>query len=233
MPELSPAEWTAVELSLRIALVATAWALPFGIAIGWLLARGKFWGKTVLDGLVHLPLVLPPVVTGYLLLMWFGRKGPVGAFLYDHFGVVFAFRWTGAALASAVMGFPLLVRPIRLTLEAIDRRLENAAATLGANPALVFFTVTLPLALPGIIAGVLLCFARALGEFGATLLLAGNIPGKTETIPIAIYFAVEANDLQRAAIWCAVDIGLSLALLAGLYHWTHAQGPGRIRLSRR
>ena len=134
MFDLSSAEWTAIGLSLRIAVVATACALPFGIAIGWLLARGTFWGKTVLDGLVHLPLVLPPVVTGYLLLIWFGRKGPLGAFLYDYFGILFAFRWTGAALASAIMGFPLLVRPIRLALESIDRRLEDAAATLGANP---------------------------------------------------------------------------------------------------
>jgi molybdate transport system permease protein len=214
MFELAPAEWTAVELSLRIALVATAWALPFGIAIGWLLARGKFWGKTVLDGLVHLPLVLPPVVTGYLLLMWFGRKGPIGAFLYDHFGVVFAFRWTGAALASAVMGFPLLVRPIRLALEAIDRRLEDAAGTLGANPALVFFTVTLPLALPGIVAGLLLCFARALGEFGATITFVSNIPGETQTISAAIYTFLQIPDGDAAAgRLVVVAIVLSLAAL--------------------
>jgi molybdate transport system permease protein len=214
MFELSPAEWIAVELSLRIALVATAWALPFAIAVGWLLARGKFWGKTVLDGLVHLPLVLPPVVTGYLLLMWFGRKGPIGGFLYDHFGVVFAFRWTGAALASGVMGFPLLVRPIRLALEAIDRRLEDAAATLGANPALTFFTVTLPLALPGIVAGLLLCFARALGEFGATITFVSNIPGETQTISAAIYTFLQIPDGDAAAgRLVAVAIVLALAAL--------------------
>jgi molybdate transport system permease protein len=214
MLELSPAEWTAVALSLRIALVATAWALPFGIAIGWLLARGRFWGKTVLDGLVHLPLVLPPVVTGYLLLIWFGRKGAIGAFLYDHFGVVFAFRWTGAALASGVMGFPLLVRPIRLALEAIDRRLEDAAATLGANPALAFFTVTLPLALPGIVAGLLLCFARALGEFGATITFVSNIPGETQTISAAIYTFLQIPDGDAAAgRLVVVAIALSLAAL--------------------
>ena len=213
MFELDPAEWTAVELSLRIALVATAWALPFGIAIGWLLARGKFWGKTVLDGLVHLPLVLPPVVTGYLLLMWFGRKGPIGAFLYDHFGVVFAFRWTGAALASGVMGFPLLVRPIRLALEAVDRRLEDAAGTLGANPALVFFTVTLPLALPGIVAGLLLCFARALGEFGATITFVSNIPGQTQTISAAIYTFLQIPDGDAAAGRLVV-VAIVLSLVA-------------------
>src|SRR6202790_3606866 len=187
MLDLSPAEWTAVELSLRIAVVATACALPFGIAIGWLLARTKFWGKTVLDGLVFLPLVLPPVVTGYLLLISFGRRGPVGEFLYEYFGIVLSFRWTGAALSCGVMGFPLLVRPIRLAFEAVDRRLEDAAATLGANHLLVFLTVTLPLALPGVIAGVVLCFARALGEFGATITFVSNIPGETQTISAAIY----------------------------------------------
>ena len=213
MLELSPAEWTAVALSLRIALAATAWALPFGIAIGWLLARGKFWGKTVLDGLVHLPLVLPPVVTGYLLLIWFGRKGPIGGFLYDHFGVIFAFRWTGAALASGVMGFPLLVRPIRLALEAIDRRLEDAAATLGANPLLVFVTVTLPLALPGIVAGLLLCFARALGEFGATITFVSNIPGETQTISAAIYTFLQIPDGDAAAGRLVV-VAIVLSLVA-------------------
>jgi molybdate transport system permease protein len=197
--DLSPAELTAVELSLRIAIVATACALPFGIAIGWLLARKKFWGKTVLDGLVHLPLVLPPVVTGYLLLISFGRRGPIGAFLYDHFGIVFSFRWTGAALACGVMGFPLMIRPIRLALETIDRRLEDAAATLGANDLLVFFTVTLPLALPGVIAGVMLCFARALGEFGATITFVSNIPGETQTISAAIYTFTQVPGGDAAA----------------------------------
>ncbi len=196
---LSPAEWTAIELSLRIAIVATACALPFGIAIGWVLARKEFWGKTLLDGLVYLPLVLPPVVTGYLLLISFGRRGPIGAFLADYFGIVFSFRWTGAALSCGVMGFPLLVRPIRLALEAIDRRLEDAAATLGANRALVFFTVTLPLALPGVIAGVVLCFARALGEFGATITFVSNIPGETQTISAAIYTLLQIPDGDAAA----------------------------------
>jgi molybdate transport system permease protein len=211
---LSPDEWTAVELSLRIALVATACALPFGIAVGWLLARTNFWGKTVLDGLVHLPLVLPPVVTGYLLLISFGRRAPVGAFLYDHFGIVFSFRWTGAALSCGVMGFPLLIRPIRLALEAIDRRLEDAAVTLGANPALVFLTVTLPLALPGVIAGIMLCFARALGEFGATITFVSNIPGETQTISAAIYTLTQVPGGDAAAgRLVLVAIGLSLAAL--------------------
>ena len=213
MLNLSPAEWTAIELSLRIAIVATACALPFGIAVGWLLARKNFWGKTVLDGLVHLPLVLPPVVTGYLLLISFGRKGPIGALFDRYFGIVFSFRWTGAALACGVMGFPLLVRPIRLALEAIDRRLEDAAATLGANPPLVFLTITLPLALPGLIAGVVLCFARALGEFGATITFVSNIPGETQTISAAIYtfLQVPGGDAAAARL---VLIAIVLALAA-------------------
>jgi molybdate transport system permease protein len=196
---LTPEEWTAVALTLRIALIATACATPVGIAIGWVLARKNFWGKALLDGLVHLPLVLPPVVTGYLLLIWFGRKGPIGEFLADHFGIVFSFRWTGAALACGVMGFPLLVRPIQLALEAVDRKLEDAASTLGANRVLVFFTVTLPLALPGLIAGVILCFARALGEFGATITFVSNIPGETQTISSLIYTLTQVPGGDAAA----------------------------------
>jgi molybdate transport system permease protein len=212
--KLSPDEWIAVELSLRVALVATAWALPFGIAIGWVLARTNFWGKSVLDGLVHLPLVLPPVVTGYLLLISFGRRGPIGAFLYDHFGIVFSFRWTGAALSCGVMGFPLMIRPIRLALEAIDRRLEDAAATLGANRVLVFLTVTLPLALPGVIAGVVLCFARALGEFGATITFVSNIPGETQTISAAIYTLTQVPGGDAAAMRLVLlSVVLSFAAL--------------------
>jgi molybdate transport system permease protein len=187
MLDLTPDEWVAIRLSLRIAIVATLVALPFGLAVAWLLARKDFWGKALLDGLVHLPLVLPPVVTGYLLLISFGRRGMIGAFLADHFGIVFSFRWTGAALACGVMGFPLLVRAIRLSIEAIDRRLEDAAATLGASRGWVFATVTLPLALPGVIAGMVLCFAKALGEFGATITFVSNIPGETQTISAAIY----------------------------------------------
>ncbi|HVQ80424.1 MAG TPA: molybdate ABC transporter permease subunit [Pseudolabrys sp.] len=191
MFDLSPQDWTAVALSLRVAAISTVVALPFGIIIAMLLARGSFWGKSLLDAVVHLPLVLPPVVTGYLLLISLGRKAPLGAFLADHFGIVFSFRWTGAALACGVMAFPLLVRAIRLSIEAIDRKLEDAAATLGANRGWTFMTVTLPLALPGIIAGMMLAFARALGEFGATITFVSNIPGETQTISAAVYSLIQ------------------------------------------
>jgi molybdate transport system permease protein len=184
---LSPEELTAVKLSLRVATWAMVASLPFGILVSWLLARRQFWGKSILNGIVHLPLVLPPVVTGYLLLLTFGRRAPVGAFLADNFGIVFSFRWTGAALACAIMGFPLMVRAIRLSLEAVDRKLEAAAGTLGASPIWVFATVTLPLALPGVIAGMILSFAKAMGEFGATITFVSNIPGETQTLPSAIY----------------------------------------------
>src|ERR1700732_3734265 len=197
--DLSPDEWIAIRLSLRIAVVAALVALPFGIAMAWLLARKSFWGKALLDGLVHLPLVLPPVVTGYLLLISFGRRGPVGAFLADHFGVVFSFRWTGAALACGVMGFPLLVRPIRLAIEAIDRKLERAAAALGVRPLGGFLSVTLPLAFPGLIAGMVLCFAKALGEFGATITFVSNIPGETQTISAALYTLTQVPNGDAAA----------------------------------
>ena len=213
MFSLSPDEWTAVALSLRIALVATVVALPFGLAVAWLLARKNFWGKALLDGVVHLPLVLPPVVTGYLLLIWFGRKGPVGAFLDEYFGIVFSFRWTGAALACGVMAFPLLVRAIRLSFEAIDRRLEDAASTLGANGFWVFVTVTLPLALPGVIAGMVLSFAKALGEFGATITFVSNIPGETQTLSAAIYTftQVPGGDLSALRL---VMVAIAIALVA-------------------
>jgi molybdate transport system permease protein len=201
-------------LSLRVSIVATAFALPLGIALGWLLARKDFWGKTLLDVIIYLPLVLPPVVTGYLLLITFGRRGPIGAFLDQHFGLVFSFRWTGAALACGVMGFPLMVRPIRLALEAIDRRLEDAAATLGANRLWVFLTVTLPLALPGIIAGAVMAFARALGEFGATITFVSNIPGETQTISAAIYTLLQVPGGEVAAGRLVIlAIALSLGAL--------------------
>jgi molybdate transport system permease protein len=225
--ELSPQDWTAIALSLRVAVVSTLIALPFGIVIATLLARASFWGKSALDALVHLPLVLPPVVTGYLLLITFGRKAPVGAFLDDHFGVVFSFRWTGAALACGIMAFPLMVRAIRLSIEAIDQRLEHAAATLGANRVWTFATVTLPLALPGVIAGMVLCFAKALGEFGATITFVSNIPGETRTLPLAIYTytQVPGGD-SRALQLSLVAVALSLGALA-LSEWLtrrHAAG---------
>jgi molybdate transport system permease protein len=211
--DLTPEEWTAVRLSLRIAFWATLVALPFGIAVAWVLARKRFWGKALLDGIVHLPLVLPPVVTGYLLLISFGRRGPVGAFLADTFGIVFSFRWTGAALACGIMGFPLLVRAIRLSIESVDRRLEDAAATLGANHLWTFVTVTLPLALPGVIAGMVLCFAKALGEFGATITFVSNIPGETQTISAAIYSFTQTPGGDAAALRL-VMVAVVIALAA-------------------
>ncbi len=216
MFDLSPQDWTAVALSLRVAAVSTVIALPFGIAIAMLLARGSFWGKSLLDAVVHLPLVLPPVVTGYLLLISLGRRAPLGAFLADHFGIVFSFRWTGAAVACGVMAFPLLVRAIRLSIEAIDRRFEDAAATLGANRGWTFMTVTLPLALPGIIAGMMLAFARALGEFGATITFVSNIPGETQTISAAIYSLIQvpggdADALKLVVISVVICVAALLA----------------------
>ena len=213
---LTPEEATAVRLSLRVALWAMTTSLIPGILVALLLARGRFWGKALLDGLVHLPLVMPPVVTGYILLLLLGRHGPLGQFLDEHFGIVFAFRWTGAALACAVMGFPLMVRAIRLSIEAVDRRLEDAAATLGASPFWVFLVITLPLTLPGIIAGMILSFARSMGEFGATITFVSNIPGETQTLPTLIYTLTQipggdAGALRLTLISIAISM---LALLA-------------------
>lgn len=213
---LTPEEWTAIGLSLRIASVATIVALPFAIFFAMLLARARFPGITILDGIIHLPLVMPPVVTGFLLLLLFGRKGPLGAFLENTFGIVLAFRWTGAALAAGIMGFPLFVRAVRLSVEAVDRKLEDAAATLGAGHARVFLTVTLPLILPGVIAGVVLAFARALGEFGATITFVGNIPGVTQTIPSAIYTytQVPGGDLPALRLTAIAVVIAFVALVA-------------------
>jgi molybdate transport system permease protein len=197
---LSPDEWTAVRLSIRVATVAMFASLPVGIAVAYVLARAHFPGKSIVNGIVLLPLILPPVVTGYLLLLSFGRRGPIGAFLDEHFGIVFSFRWTGAALACAVMAFPLLVRAIRLSIESVDRRLEDAAGTLGANPLWVFLFVTLPLILPGIIAGMILCFAKAMGEFGATITFVSNIPGETQTLPSAIYTLTQIPGGESGAL---------------------------------
>ncbi|MGH6788293.1 MAG: molybdate ABC transporter permease subunit [Pseudolabrys sp.] len=214
MLDLTPEEWTAVLLSLRVATVATIVSLPFGIAVGYVQARKDFWGKSLFDAVIFLPLVLPPVVTGYLLLITFGRRAPAGEFLADHFGIVFSFRWTGAALACGIMAFPLLARAIRLSVEAIDRRLEQAAGTLGASGLWVFLTVTLPLMLPGVIAGMMLAFARALGEFGATITFVSNIPGETQTISAAIYTLTQVPGGDRLALrLAAVAVAISLGAL--------------------
>jgi molybdate transport system permease protein len=207
-------EVDAIRLSLKVATWATVCTLPLGVLVAWALARGRFYGKTLVDALVHLPLVMPPVVTGYLLLLAFGRRGPAGAWLEETLGIVFAFNWTGAALACAVMGFPLMVRAIRLSIEAVDTGLERAAGTLGANRVRVFLTITLPLALPGIIAGAVLCFAKALGEFGATITFVSNIPGVTQTLPTAIftYTQVPGGDAPALRL-TAVSIAISLVTL--------------------
>src|SRR3954469_2117370 len=211
--DLTPDEWNAVRLSIKVATVAMLASLPPGIAIALLLARGQFWGKTLLNGVVHLPLILPPVVTGYLLLIGFGKRGTFGAFLAEHFGIVFSFRWTGAALACGVMGFPLMVRAIRLSIEAVDRKMEAAAGTLGANPPWVFATITLPLMLPGLIAGAILSFAKAMGEFGATITFVSNIPNETQTLPSAIYTFTQVPGGDAPAMRLAV-ISIVLSLVA-------------------
>ncbi|MER8555418.1 molybdate ABC transporter permease subunit [Mesorhizobium sp. M0976] len=212
--DLAPDEWNAVRLSIKVATVAMIASLPPGVAIALVLARGQFWGKTLLNGVVHLPLILPPVVTGYLLLLTFGKRGPAGAFLAEHFGIVFSFRWTGAALACGVMGFPLMVRAIRLSIEAVDRKIEAAAGTLGANPLWVFGTITLPLILPGLIAGAILSFAKAMGEFGATITFVSNIPNETQTLPSAIYTFTQVPGGDAGALRLTlISIVISMAAL--------------------
>ena len=210
---LSPEEWQALALSLRVSLWATVLSLPLGVFVAYALARWRFRGRELLNGLVHLPLILPPVVTGYLLLLAFGRKGVIGQYLDQWFGVVLAFRWTGAVLAAAVMAFPLMVRAIRLAIEAVDPKLEEAASTLGAPRLWVFATVTLPLILPGIIAGAILAFAKAMGEFGATITFVSNIPGQTQTLPSAIYafLQVPGGDAQA---WRLVVVAIFVAMAA-------------------
>jgi len=209
---LGPEEWQAVALSLKVSLWAVALSLPFGIFIAYALARWEFRGKQLLNGLVHMPLILPPVVTGYLLLLTFGRRGALGGWLEDTFGLVLAFRWTGAALAAAIMAFPLMVRAIRLAIEAVDPKLEEAAATLGAARLQVFATVTLPLILPGVIAGAVLGFAKAMGEFGATITFVSNIPGQTQTLPSAIYTFLQVPGAETAALRLVV---VSVAVAMG------------------
>ena len=213
MPALTPLEVEALGLSLRVAVACVLGSLPFGIAAGWLLARCEFPGKVLVDGLLHAPLVVPPVAVGYVLLVVLGRNGPVGAWLYDVFGVTLIFTWKGAALASAVMAFPLMVRPVRLALELIDPRIETAARTLGAGRVRVALTITLPLMLPGILTGVILAFARSLGEFGATITFVSNIAGETRTLPIALYTLVQTPGGEAGA-WRLMVISLVLAVVA-------------------
>jgi molybdate transport system permease protein len=213
---LTPEEWSILSLSLKVSGAAVLGVLPLAFALAWLLARGRFPGKLLLDGLVHLPLVLPPVVTGWLLLLAFGRTGPIGAWLDSWFGVSVMFRWTGAALAAAVMALPLMVRAIRLSIEAIDQRLEGAARTLGAGPWRTFFSISLPLTLPGLMAAMVLGFARAVGEFGATITFVSNIPGETRTLPLAIYAATqtpggEAMVTRLALLAVALSLGSLIA----------------------
>ncbi|WP_417240494.1 molybdate ABC transporter permease subunit [Celeribacter halophilus] len=207
---LGPEEWQAVVLSLKVAFWAALASLPLGIFVAYALARWRFPGREILNGLVHLPLILPPVVTGYLLLISLGSRAPLGAFL-QNFGIVFSFRWTGAALAAAIMGFPLMVRAIRLSIEAVDTKLEEAASSLGASPLTVFFRVTLPLSWPGILAGAVLAFAKALGEFGATITFVSNIPGQTRTLPSAIYAFLQVPGGEGAALRL-VMISIALAM---------------------
>lgn len=226
---LGPDEWQAVLLSLRVSLLATLSSLPFGIAVAWALARWRFVGHGALNILVHLPLILPPVATGYLLLAAFGRRGPVGSFLEEHFGVVLAFRWTGAVLAAAIMGFPLMVRAMRLAFEAVDPKLEAAASTLGASRLRVFATVVLPLSLPGVLAGSVLAFAKAMGEFGATITFVSNIPGETRTLPSALYAFLQVPGGDASA-WRLVVVSIAIAVLALLGSEYLAQRVKRQRL---
>lgn len=211
--QLSPAEWEVLFLSLKIAVWATLCSLPLGIAAAWILSRCDFPGKTLVDGVIHLPLVVPPVVIGYLLLVTLGRQGPLGGFLYETFGITVAFSWRGAAIAAGVMAFPLMVRAIRLSIDGVDRRLEDAARTLGAGPVSMFFSITLPLIAPGIVTGLILAFARCLGEFGATITFVSNIPGETRTIPIALFTQTQIPGGETAAFRLVV-ISVAIALIA-------------------
>ena len=225
---LDAAAWAAVALSLRVATVATLVSLPVAVAVAWLLARKRFWGRGLLNGLVHLPLVLPPVVTGYLLLLAFGTQGPIGSVLREVFGVTLAFRWTGAVLAAAIMAFPLTVRAIRLGFEAVPVGLEDAAGTLGASRARVFATVTLPLIAPAVLAGAVLGFAKALGEFGATITFVAAIPGQTQTIPSAIYGLLQVPG-QGGAVVALVLVSIALAMgTLALAEWLSRRMAARI-----
>ncbi|MFM2586805.1 molybdate ABC transporter permease subunit [Vibrio sp. TBV020] len=214
MDILTEYEYQALSLSLKVAFYAIIWLIPIGIGLAWLLARKQFIGKSFIDSLIHLPLVLPPVVVGYLLLISMGRQGFFGEWLYQYFGVVFSFSWKGAVLACIVVALPLMVRSIRLSLESVDTKLEQAAATLGASPVKIFFTITLPLTVPGIITGTMLAFARSLGEFGATISFVSNIPGETQTIPLAMYNFIETPGSEAEAMrLCIISIIIALGSL--------------------
>ncbi len=233
MDPFTPAEWEAVALSLRVAFWCTLAVLPPAVLTAWLLARASFPGKILVDALVHLPLVVPPVVTGYLLLIVLGRKGPVGAWLEDWFGIVLAFKWTGAVVASAVMAFPLAVRAIRVAIDAVDPAMEQAARSLGAGRIRAFFAVTLPLAAPGVVAGAVLAFARSLGEFGATITFVSNIPGETQTIPSAIYAYIQTPGGEGAALrLTAMAVALSLLALVASEWLARRVHPVRFRPGR-
>ena len=225
---LSDYEYQALLLSLKVAGFAILWLVPIGIALAWLLAKKQFIGKGLLESLVHLPLVLPPVVIGYLLLVMMGRQGVIGSWLNDAFGLVFSFSWKGASLACIVVALPLMVRSIRLSLENVDSKLEEAAATLGASPLKVFFTITLPLMVPGIITGTMLSFARSLGEFGATISFVSNIPGETQTIPLAMYTFIETPGAEmEAARLCAISITIALSSLM-LSEWLNRKTANKL-----
>lgn len=226
---LTPGEWEAILLSMKIGMSAVVWILPPGIAIAWLLARHEFRGKALLDGVVHLPLVLPPVVIGYLLLVALGRQGWLGRWLHELFGVTLPFTWQGAAVASGVMAFPLLVRAVRLSFEAIDPKLEAAASTLGAGRWRIFLTITLPLSIPGLLTGTLLAFARALSEFGATITFASNIPGETRTLPLALYTLIQSPGREAAAARLCI-LAIIIAMLSLLIsEWLSRHARKRLR----
>ncbi|NOI01934.1 molybdate ABC transporter permease subunit [Vibrio kanaloae] len=228
MMYLSEYEYQALMLSLKVAGFAILWLIPIGLGLAWLLAKKQFFGKSIVESFVHLPLVLPPVVIGYLLLVMMGRQGIIGSWLNEVFGIVFSFSWKGAALACVVVALPLMVRSIRLSLETVDSKLEEAAATLGASPIRVFFTITLPLMLPGIITGTMLSFARSLGEFGATISFVSNIPGETQTIPLAMYTFIETPGAEmEAARLCAISIVIALGSLM-LSEWLNKKSAQRL-----
>ncbi|WP_319534106.1 molybdate ABC transporter permease subunit [uncultured Vibrio sp.] len=221
-------EYQALILSLKVGTYAVLWLIPLGVLLAWLLSRKKFFGKSVLDSLIHLPLVLPPVVIGYLLLVFLGRQGFLGSWLYEHFGVVFSFNWKGAVVACIVVALPLMVRSVRLSLESVDPKLEHAASTLGASRLKVFMTITLPLTIPGIITGTMLSFARSLGEFGATISFVSNIPGETQTIPLAMYNFIETPGAEmEAARLCIISIALALSTLMAS-EWLNRRASSRL-----